>query len=69
MLGIGRELSIQFALAYAPHEFAAALSSIADGAIDLAPLVTGTVDIDGVPAAFDELADPERHAKILVVPR
>jgi threonine dehydrogenase-like Zn-dependent dehydrogenase len=69
MLGIGRELSIQFALAYEPHEFAAALSSIAGGAIDLAPLVTGTVDIDGVPAAFDELADPERHAKILVVPR
>ncbi len=66
MLGIGRELSIQFALAYEPHEFAAALRSIADGAVDLAPLVTGTVDIDGVPAAFDELADPEGHAKIMV---
>ena len=47
-------------------EFAAALRSIADGAVDLAPLVTGTVDIDGVPAAFDELADPEGHAKIMV---
>ncbi len=56
-------MSIQFALAYEPQEFAAALRSIADGAIDLAPLVTGTVDIDGVPAAFEELADPERHPR------
>ena len=30
--------------------------------------MTGTVDIDGVPAAFDELADPEGHAKIMVEP-
>jgi threonine dehydrogenase-like Zn-dependent dehydrogenase len=68
MLGIGRELSIQFALGYEPHEFAAALQSIADGAIDLAPLITGTVDVDGVPAAFEALADPEGHAKIMVEP-
>jgi hypothetical protein len=68
MLGIGRELNIQFALAYEPHEFAAALGSIAEGAIDLAPLITGTVDIDGVPAAFEDLADPQYHAKIMVEP-
>jgi threonine dehydrogenase-like Zn-dependent dehydrogenase len=68
MLGIGRELSIQFALAYEPLEFAAALRSIAEGAVDLAPLVTGTVDIDGVPAAFEALADPDEHAKIVVRP-
>ncbi|MGH9133103.1 MAG: zinc-binding dehydrogenase, partial [Ilumatobacteraceae bacterium] len=66
MLGIGRELSIQFALAYEPQEFAAALRAIAEGAIDLAPLITATVGIDGVPAAFDELADPEGQAKIMV---
>jgi threonine dehydrogenase-like Zn-dependent dehydrogenase len=68
MLGIGRELNIQFALGYEPLEFAAALRSIADGAVDLAPLVTATVDVDGVPAAFEELADPEGHAKIMVEP-
>jgi hypothetical protein len=26
------------------------------------------VSLDGVGAAFDELADPERHCKILVTP-
>jgi threonine dehydrogenase-like Zn-dependent dehydrogenase len=68
LLGIGRELSIQFALGYDPAEFAGALHAIADGKVDLAPWLTGTVDVDGVPGAFDALADPELHAKILVVP-
>jgi threonine dehydrogenase-like Zn-dependent dehydrogenase len=68
MLGIGRELSIQFALAYDPMEFAAALQAIADGKIDLSPWLTGTVGVEGVPQAFADLADPEHHAKILVVP-
>jgi 2-desacetyl-2-hydroxyethyl bacteriochlorophyllide A dehydrogenase len=68
MLAIGKELNIQFALAYEPHEFAYALAAIAEGRIDLAPWLTGTVTVDGVPQAFRDLADPERHAKILVVP-
>jgi len=68
-LGIGRELSIQFVLAYDPLEFAGALTAIADGSVDLSPWITGRVDVDGVPQAFTDLADPERHAKILVTPR
>lgn len=68
MLGIGKELNIQFALAYEPHEFAGALQSIADGTVDLGPWHTGTVGVDGVPQAFTDLANPEAHAKILVVP-
>ena len=39
---------------------------IADGKIDVASMVTGRVGLDGVPGAFGELADPERHAKILI---
>lgn len=68
MLGIGRELNIQFALAYDPAEFTAALTSIADGKVDLAPWLTARVAIDGIPQAFDDLADPEEHAKIMVTP-
>ena len=67
-LGIGRELNIQFVLAYDPLEFAGALTAIADGSVDLSPWITGRVDVDGVPQAFTDLADPERHAKILVTP-
>jgi threonine dehydrogenase-like Zn-dependent dehydrogenase len=68
LLGIGRELSIQFALGYQPDEFAGALHAIADAKVNLEPWLTGRVDVDGVPGAFDALADPETHAKILVVP-
>jgi len=68
MRGIGRELSITFSLAYDPMEFAETLGLIADGSLDVTPLVTGSVGIDGVPTAFDTLADAGAHAKILVVP-
>lgn len=68
MVGIGRELTIQFALGYTPDEFTGSLHKIADGAVDLTPLLTGSVTVDGVPGAFDALADPEEHAKILVEP-
>jgi threonine dehydrogenase-like Zn-dependent dehydrogenase len=66
--GISKELSLQFVLGYDPMEFDASLRSIADGEIDVAPLITGEVDLDGAPGAFRELADPERHCKVLVVP-
>ena len=65
---ITKELDIRFALAYDPMEFAASLRSIAEGEIDVSPMITGTVDLDGLPRAFDDLADPEEHCKILVVP-
>jgi threonine dehydrogenase-like Zn-dependent dehydrogenase len=68
MLGIARELNLQFVLAYEPQEFAGALTAIADGKVDLSPWLTGTVDIEGIPQAFADLANPEEHAKILVVP-
>ena len=68
MLGIGRELNLQFALGYAPDEFAYSLRAIAEGHVDLSPWMTGTVGIDGVPQAFIDLANPEAHAKILVTP-
>jgi threonine dehydrogenase-like Zn-dependent dehydrogenase len=68
MLAINKELSMQFVLGYTPGEFAETLQSIADGRIDVAPLVTGRVGVEGVPAAFTALANPEAHAKILVEP-
>ena len=66
--GISKELSIQFALGYDPMEFAECLRAIAEGDIDVAPMITADVDLDGVPQAFADLANPERHCKILVVP-
>ena len=66
--GISKELSIQFVLGYEPMEFTAALRHIAEGEIDVVPLITGEVGLDGVADAFAALADPDTHCKILVVP-
>jgi threonine dehydrogenase-like Zn-dependent dehydrogenase len=68
MIGTVKELSLQFVLGYTQDEFAATLRHIAEGAIPTTPLVTGHVGLDGVASAFEELASPERHAKILVHP-
>ncbi len=68
MLGISKELNLQFVLGYTPEEFAATLGHIADGAIAVAPLITGRVGVEGVAGAFEALASPEQHAKILVEP-
>ena len=68
MLGIMKELSLQFVLGYTGDEFAATLGHIAAGAITTAPLVTGKVGVEGVAEAFEALASPERHAKVLVEP-
>ncbi len=65
---LNKELSLQFALGYSPEEFAATLQHIAEGRLPVEPLITGKVGVEGVPGAFDELASPERHAKILVEP-
>jgi threonine dehydrogenase-like Zn-dependent dehydrogenase len=63
-----KEISVQFVFAYDINEFAESLRAITEGKIDVAPLVTGEVGLDGVGAAFDDLAHPGTHCKILVTP-
>ena len=65
---IAKEINVQFVLAYDPQEFADSLRAIAEGEIDVSPVITGDVGLEDVGAAFDDLADPERHCKILVTP-
>ncbi len=68
IFAINKELSLQFVLGYTPQEFAASLQHLAEGKIAAPRLITGKVGVEGVAGAFAELADPERHAKIIVEP-
>jgi threonine dehydrogenase-like Zn-dependent dehydrogenase len=68
IIGVGKELTISFALGYDPFEFGSTLRTIAEGEVDVTPMITGHVGIDGVPQAFDDLAKPDEHCKILVEP-
>jgi threonine dehydrogenase-like Zn-dependent dehydrogenase len=65
---IAKQIRVEFVLAYDPAEFAECLRAIAEGEIDVAPLITGEVGLDGVGAAFDDLATPDTHCKVLVTP-
>jgi threonine dehydrogenase-like Zn-dependent dehydrogenase len=67
-MAINKEIDLRFVLGYTPLEFHDALELLADGKVDPEPLVTGVVGLEGVAGAFDALADPEAHAKILVDP-
>jgi threonine dehydrogenase-like Zn-dependent dehydrogenase len=66
--GAPKELTIQFVFAYDAGEFAETLRAIAEGAIDVAPLITGEVGLDGVGDAFASLSRPDEQCKILVAP-
>jgi len=68
IIGVTKELSLQFALGYTPDEFSGTLQSIADGKIPVAKLVTAQVGLDEVPQAFEMLARPDEHVKIIVRP-
>ena len=65
---INKEIDLRFVLGYTPLDFRDTLHTLADGKVDPRPMITGTVGLDGVAGAFDDLADPERHAKILIDP-
>lgn len=68
-MAINKEVDLRFVFGYTPMEFRDTLHMIADGKVDVSPLITGTVGLGGVAAAFDALGDPARHAKILIDPK
>jgi threonine dehydrogenase-like Zn-dependent dehydrogenase len=68
-MAINKEIDLRFVIGYTPKEFRDTLHMLAEGKVNAAPLVTGSVGLAGVEGAFSALADPEAHAKILVDPR
>jgi len=68
-MAINKEIDLRFVLGYTPLEFRDTLHMLADGKVNVAPLITGGVGLPGVGAAFDALSDPETHAKILIDPK
>jgi threonine dehydrogenase-like Zn-dependent dehydrogenase len=66
---IAKQIDFRFVLGYTAEEFAATLRQIAEGAIDVKPVITDAVGLAGVADAFARLADPESQVKIVVEPR
>jgi len=68
-MAVNKEIDLRFVLGYDPSEFAQTLDMLASGRVDPSPLHTATVGLDGVAGAFEALARPEQHAKILIDPQ
>ncbi|MBA3907718.1 MAG: zinc-binding dehydrogenase [Pseudonocardiales bacterium] len=68
VMAINKEVDLRFVVGYTPLEFRDSLRMLADGKVDVTSIMTGTVGLPGVDAAFDALANPQIHAKILIDP-
>jgi threonine dehydrogenase-like Zn-dependent dehydrogenase len=67
-IAINKEIDLRFVVGYTPPEFSDTLRMLAEGKVQAAPIVTGTVGLPGVEAAFETLAGPGNHAKIIIEP-
>jgi threonine dehydrogenase-like Zn-dependent dehydrogenase len=64
-LEIVKELELRFGFGYSPKEFAATLARVARSPEAVAPLITSTVDIEGLAGAIEALRMGEQ-IKILI---
>ncbi|MEO9326844.1 zinc-binding dehydrogenase [Gordonia aurantiaca] len=67
-MAINKEHELRFVFCYDPAEYHETLRMIADGKVDVGPMITATIGLDGVAAAFDALGSAEHHAKVLIDP-
>ena len=68
VLAINKQLSLDFVFAYSPDEFAATLHRVAEGVIDVAPLMSGVIGRSAVAGAFEALGKADGPVKLLVNP-
>lgn len=68
LLGIAKELRLQFSLSYTPTDFEQVIAQLSWRTIDPTPLITDLVDLAGLPAAFEALRTPTQQCKLIVEP-
>ena len=68
LIAVNKELNVQYVLGYTVREFHQTLHRIADGTLDVGPIITHRVALDGIAGAFEDLARPDAHGKVMVRP-
>jgi (R,R)-butanediol dehydrogenase/meso-butanediol dehydrogenase/diacetyl reductase len=66
LMGIVKELELQFVLGYRPADFDYVIAMIASDRIDVSHMVTDIVDLNGLPAAFEALRKPSHQCKVML---
>jgi len=66
LMGIVKELNLQFVLGYRTADFDYVIAMIASDRVDVGHMVTDIVDLDGLPAAFEALRKPSHQCKVML---
>ncbi|HEY1710898.1 MAG TPA: alcohol dehydrogenase catalytic domain-containing protein [Rhizomicrobium sp.] len=66
LMGIMKELELQFVLGYRPADFDYVIAMIASDRVDVGHMVTDIVSLDGLPAAFEALRKPSHQCKVML---
>lgn len=66
LMGIMKELELQFVLGYRRADFDYVIAMIASDRVDVAPMITDVIDLDALPAAFEALRKPSHQCKVML---
>ena len=66
LMGIMKELELQFVLGYRPADFDYVIAMIAQDRVDVSHMVTDIVTLDALPAAFEALRKPSHQCKVML---
>ena len=68
LVPMAKELDLRFAFYYTAEEFSLTIDALHRERLDASPLLTGDVDLDGLPERFEALKQPGDDCKVLVRP-
>ncbi|MEI9990361.1 MAG: alcohol dehydrogenase catalytic domain-containing protein [Rhizomicrobium sp.] len=66
LIGIVKEIAIQFVLGYRAADFDYVIAMIASDRVDVEHMITDIVDLDALPAAFEALRKPSHQCKVML---
>lgn len=66
LVGIMKELNVQFVLGYTPDDFDFVIEMIAKDRIEPVAMITDRISLDALPAAFEALRKPSTQCKVMV---
>jgi len=66
LMGIVKELELQFVLGYRPAYFDYVISMIASDRVNVDHMITDVVTLDTLPGAFEALRKPSHQCKVML---
>ena len=66
LMGIMKELELQFVLGYRRADFDYVIAMIASDRVDVSHMITDIIDLDALPSAFEALRKPSHQCKVML---